>query len=158
MSIYCKLNLNLKFVNGIYYLGFIAGESCVIPAGAKRTDYRTHEEVYIPVTNTAQELTVGQELIAIKSLDEVILLYIVFHITKLIFMFVFKVGQKAFHGIINLNRIQTIVFDAAYNTNENLLVCAPTGAGKTNVALLTIIHQIKQHIRNNVIHKYEFKV
>jgi len=58
----------------------------------------------------------------------------------------------------NLNRIQSIVFDAAYNTNENLLVCAPTGAGKTNVALLTIIHQIKLHIRNNEIHKNEFKV
>lgn len=82
----------------------------------------------------------------------------VFDITKLTFMFEFKVGQKAFHGITNLNRIQTIVFDVAYNTNENLLVCAPTGAGKTNVALLTIIHQIKQHIRNNEIHKHEFKV
>jgi len=69
-----------------------------------------------------------------------------------------KVGQKAFHGITNLNRIQSVVFDAAYNTNENLLVCAPTGAGKTNVALLTIIHQIKQHIRNNEINKNEFKV
>lgn len=69
-----------------------------------------------------------------------------------------KVGQKAFHGITNLNRIQSVVFDAAYNTNENLLVCAPTGAGKTNVALLTIVHQIKQHIRNNEIHKDEFKV
>jgi len=76
----------------------------------------------------------------------------------LILIYVLKVGQKAFHGMTNLNRIQSVVFDAAYNTNENLLVCAPTGAGKTNVALLTIIHQIKQHIRNNEIHKNEFKV
>lgn len=53
-------------------LGFIAGESCVIPAGAKRTDFRTHEEVFIPVTKLTQELTVGKELIAIKTLDEVI--------------------------------------------------------------------------------------
>lgn len=37
-------------------------------------------------------------------------------------------------------------------------MCAPTGAGKTNVALLTIVHQLKQHIRNNEIHKDEFKV
>lgn len=55
-----------------FYLGFISGESCVIPAGAKRTDYRTHEEVYIPVTRIAQELTIGKELIAINTLDEVI--------------------------------------------------------------------------------------
>lgn len=69
-----------------------------------------------------------------------------------------KIGQKSFHGITSLNRIQSVVFDAAYNTNENLLICAPTGAGKTNVALLTIVHQIKQHIRNNEINKNEFKV
>jgi len=105
-----------------------------------------------------QELAVGKELISIKTLDEVILLYSKYLILLLTFTFVLKVGQKAFHGITNLNRIQSVVFDAAYNTNENLLVCAPTGAGKTNVALLTIIHQIKQHIRNNEINKNEFKV
>jgi pre-mRNA-splicing helicase BRR2 len=27
-------------------------------------------------------------------------------------------------------------------TDENLLLCAPTGAGKTNVALLTILRQM----------------
>ena len=43
-----------------------------------------------------------------------------------------------------LNRIQSIVFDMAYNTNENLLVAAPTGAGKTNIALLTIIHEVQK--------------
>lgn len=87
-----------------------------------------------------------------------LLTFAIYDTVKLIFFLIPKVGQKAFHGITNLNRIQSVVFDAAYNTNENLLVCAPTGAGKTNVALLTIIHQIKQHIRNNEIHKNEFKV
>jgi len=57
------------------FLGFIAGESCVIPAGAKRTDYRTHEEVYIPVTKMSQELTIGKELIDVKTLDEVVYLH-----------------------------------------------------------------------------------
>lgn len=59
-------------------LGFIGGESCVIPAGAKRSDFRTHEEVYIPVIKISEELTVGKELIAIQTLDEVILLHNVF--------------------------------------------------------------------------------
>lgn len=27
-----------------------------------------------------------------------------------------------------LNRLQSIVFPVAYTTNENMLVCAPTGA------------------------------
>lgn len=156
-----KFNFNCTFlysIYGIYYLGFIGGESCVIPAGAKRTDHQTYEEVFIPVSKISKELTIGKELIATGTLDEVIFLFVYTIKYKVIFIFVFKVGQKAFHGITNLNRIQSVVFDAAYNTNENLLVCAPTGAGKTNVALLTIVHQIKQHIRNNEIHKNEFKV
>lgn len=32
--------------------------------------------------------------------------------------------------------------DAALNGDANLLLCAPTGAGKTNVALLTILREI----------------
>ena len=35
-----------------------------------------------------------------------------------------------------LNRLQSAVVGTALYSNENMLVCAPTGAGKTNVALL----------------------
>ena len=70
----------------------------------------------------------------------------------------FQVGQMGFQGMKQLNRIQSIVFDAAYNTNENLLICAPTGAGKTNVAMLTILREIKQNIEEGVIKKDKFKV
>ena len=57
-----------------------------------------------------------------------------------------------------LNRIQSIVFEKAYNTNENLLICAPTGAGKTNIAMLAVVHEIKQHLDNGVIQTDTFKV
>ena len=57
-----------------------------------------------------------------------------------------------------LNLIQSVVFDAAYRSNENLLICAPTGAGKTNIAMLTVVHELKQHISQGVIKKDEFKV
>ena len=63
-----------------------------------------------------------------------------------------------FQGVKRLNRIQSIVFDAAYNTNENLLISAPTGAGKTNIAMLTILREIKQNIEAGVIKKDKFKV
>jgi activating signal cointegrator complex subunit 3 len=40
-----------------------------------------------------------------------------------------------------------------------MLICAPTGAGKTNIAMLTILHQIKQYITNGVLErKDQFKV
>ena len=47
-------------------------------------------------------------------------------------------------GVKCLNRIQSIVFPTAYGTNENMLVCAPTGAGKTNVAMMAVLRAIEQ--------------
>jgi activating signal cointegrator complex subunit 3 len=70
----------------------------------------------------------------------------------------FQIGQIAFKGTKALNRIQSVVFETAYKTNENLLICAPTGAGKTNIAMLTILHELKQHLSQGVIKKDEFKV
>ncbi|KAI2655716.1 Activating signal cointegrator 1 complex subunit 3 [Labeo rohita] len=70
-----------------------------------------------------------------------------------------RIGQLVFKGMKRLNRIQSIVFETAYNTNENLLICAPTGAGKTNIAMLTILHEIRQHLQpGGVIRKDQFKI
>lgn len=69
-----------------------------------------------------------------------------------------QIGQVAFRNTKSLNRIQSVVFEAAYTSNENLLICAPTGAGKTNIAMLTIVHELKQHLSQGVIKKDEFKV
>ncbi|KAI0557298.1 activating signal cointegrator 1 complex subunit 3 helc1 [Gracilaria domingensis] len=49
---------------------------------------------------------------------------------------------ECMRGVTTLNRLQTTVFPSAFHSEENLLVCAPTGAGKTNVALLTIFREI----------------
>lgn len=68
-----------------------------------------------------------------------------------------QIGQSAFKGMKNLNQIQSVVYKTAYKMNENLLICAPTGAGKTNIAMLTILHELKQHIQQGVIKKDEFK-
>lgn len=45
----------------------------------------------------------------------------------------------------SLNRIQSKIFPLAFNSDENLLICAPTGAGKTNVAMLTILRAIHNY-------------
>mmetsp|Transcript_14889 Transcript_14889/g.36486 ORF Transcript_14889/g.36486 Transcript_14889/m.36486 type:complete len:2187 (-) Transcript_14889:153-6713(-) len=45
---------------------------------------------------------------------------------------------RAFAGTSSLNPMQSTVFDTAFHRRENMLVCAPTGAGKTNVAMLTV--------------------
>lgn len=51
--------------------------------------------------------------------------------------------RSAFEGTKSLNPMQSVVFHAAYTTRENLLICAPTGAGKTNVAMLTVVSHLR---------------
>ncbi|XP_020612728.1 U5 small nuclear ribonucleoprotein 200 kDa helicase-like, partial [Orbicella faveolata] len=69
-----------------------------------------------------------------------------------------KYAQPAFEGYETLNRIQSRLSNTALNTDENLLLCAPTGAGKTNVALLTILREVGKHINlDGTINLEEFK-
>lgn len=62
-------------------------------------------------------------------------------------------AQLAFipFGIKQLNRMQSKCFEKAFNNNTNLLVCAPTGAGKTNVAIMTALREIGSNMKNGVL-------
>ncbi|XP_055607496.1 activating signal cointegrator 1 complex subunit 3 [Uranotaenia lowii] len=119
------------------HVGFIAGGKLLLPDNVERKDSKMYEEVKIPATEPPP-LSIGNNRIQISSLDEI--------------------GQVAFKGCKELNRIQSIVYPAAYHSNENLLVCAPTGAGKTNVAMLTIVNTIRQFVDQGVIHRDQFKI
>ncbi|XP_076242802.1 activating signal cointegrator 1 complex subunit obelus isoform X1 [Calliopsis andreniformis] len=117
--------------------GYISGQKIMLPENVVRNDTTLCEEVYIPIPES-QPNDVEYNPIKISSLDEI--------------------GKMAFNGVESLNRIQSIVFNTAYRTNENLLICAPTGAGKTNVAMLTVVHQLKQHIIDGQLMKNQFKI
>ncbi|XP_065878645.1 DExH-box ATP-dependent RNA helicase DExH14 isoform X2 [Euphorbia lathyris] len=108
-----------------------------LPQGTLRKHYKGYEEVIIPPTPTAQ-MKPGEKLIEIAELDDF--------------------AQVAFHGYKSLNRIQSRIFQTVYYTNENILVCAPTGAGKTNIAMISILHEIGQHFKDGYLHKDEFKI
>ncbi len=54
-------------------------------------------------------------------------------------------SQKAFN-FKSFNEIQSNVFEKAFKSDENLLICAPTGAGKTNIALLTILREVTKNL------------
>jgi len=58
------------------------------------------------------------------------------------------------------NQIQSKVLQTALFTDENLLICAPTSSGKTNIALLTILHLISKYRNenNNIINLNKFKI
>ena len=53
-------------------------------------------------------------------------------------------------GMNKLNRIQSKMCDVALRSSENILLCAPTGAGKTNVACLTMLNILGQHRKDDV--------
>ncbi|XP_050224918.1 DExH-box ATP-dependent RNA helicase DExH14 isoform X1 [Mercurialis annua] len=108
-----------------------------LPQGTTKKYCDGYEEVIIPPTPTAQ-MKPGEKLIEIKELDDF--------------------AQAAFQGYKSLNRIQSQIFQTVYYTNENILVCAPTGAGKTNIAMISVLHEIGQHFKDGYLHKDEFKI
>ncbi|XP_076827950.1 activating signal cointegrator 1 complex subunit 3 isoform X2 [Brachyhypopomus gauderio] len=117
---------------------FIGGSKMLLPEGIQRENNKLFEQVDIP-PNEPMPIGFQEKPVYISELDEI--------------------GQLVFKGMKRLNRIQSIVFETAYNTNENLLICAPTGAGKTNIAMLTVLHEIRQHLQpGGVIRKDQFKI
>lgn len=54
-------------------------------------------------------------------------------------------AQAGFGTSKQLNRIQTKCFPAAFEDDGNMLICAPTGSGKTNVAMLAMLREIGKH-------------
>ena len=65
--------------------------------------------------------------------------------------------HPAFHGVTHLNTIQTKVFETAFHSSQNLLICAPTGAGKTMVALLVMLRQMQEQIVKGKLDR-DFKI
>ncbi|KAM9488100.1 activating signal cointegrator 1 complex subunit 3 [Clarias gariepinus] len=117
---------------------FIGGSKMLLPENIQRENNKMFEQVEIP-PNEPMPIGFQEKPVYITELDEI--------------------GQLVFKGMKRLNRIQSIVFETAYNTNENMLVCAPTGAGKTNIAMLTVLHEIRQHLQpGGVIRKDQFKI
>ena len=69
-------------------------------------------------------------------------------------------SHPAFAKTESLNRVQSSVYPIAFGTDDNILLCAPTGAGKTNVAMLTILKQMSlfRNPSDNTIDLNSFKV
>lgn len=65
--------------------------------------------------------------------------------------------HPAFLSITHLNTIQTNIFSTAFHTSQNMLVCAPTGAGKTVCALLVMLRCIGDHFQNGMLDR-NFKI
>jgi pre-mRNA-splicing helicase BRR2 len=114
----------LQFNQGSH---FMANKRCELPEKSWRAQKKGYEEVHVPAIKPI--IPPGEKLVDIEELP--------------------SWAQPAFNGIRALNRIQSKMVQAALYGSDNILLCAPTGAGKTNVALLCMLNQIGQHLRDD---------
>lgn len=125
--------------NGMEFrLGEGKGRQGTLPKGTVRKVYKGYEEVTVPATKS-REFAPGEVLVKISELP--------------------YWARLAFDGYETLNRIQSKIYPSAFFSNENLLVCAPTGAGKTNIAMTCILREIGQNMdEQDEIDLSDFKV
>eukprot|EP00730_Choanoeca_flexa_P002247 TRINITY_DN10972_c0_g1_i1.p1 TRINITY_DN10972_c0_g1~~TRINITY_DN10972_c0_g1_i1.p1 ORF type:complete len:1796 (+),score=582.18 TRINITY_DN10972_c0_g1_i1:116-5389(+) len=103
----------------------MTNKKCVLPEGSERKVHKGYEEVLVPRTKP-KPMGANEKLVPRSAIPEW--------------------AQTAFPDYVkNLNRMQSKLYPCAFGSDENLLLCAPTGAGKTNVALLTVLHEIGKH-------------
>lgn len=113
------LNLEeLSFTQGGH---FMSNKKTHLPPGSLRRQKKGYEEIAVPALK-APAFDKDERLVQISELP--------------------AWAQKGFTGMKALNRIQSRLFKAAFESPDNLLLCAPTGAGKTNVAMMCILREV----------------
>lgn len=100
----------------------------VPPKGTVKTTMNGYEEIRVPAPEQPPPPDKDEPEISVTDLPEW--------------------AQPAFPNIERLNRIQSKIYPSAFESDDNMLICAPTGAGKTNCAALTMLRAIGQHIDN----------
>ncbi|PPQ88313.1 hypothetical protein CVT25_012373 [Psilocybe cyanescens] len=100
----------------------MSNKKCKLPDGSFKRAKKGYEEIHVPAPK--QKPVTEGELVAISSLP--------------------AWAREAF-TVPKLNRVQSKLFPVAFGTDEPILLCAPTGAGKTNVAMLTVLNELSKH-------------
>lgn len=116
---------SLAFRDGAHTM---TNKKCNLPDKSWRAMKKGYEEVHVPAVRSI--ISKDEKLVPIKDLP--------------------GWAHDAFKGMEKLNRIQSKMCEVALRSSENILLCAPTGAGKTNVAMLTMLNILGQFRKQGV--------
>ncbi|KAH9911636.1 Sec63 Brl domain-containing protein [Fomitopsis serialis] len=101
----------------------MSNKKCKLPEGSFKRSKKGYEEIHDPAPK--QKPLAPDELVPVTALPEW--------------------AQQEFSDMKNLNRVQSKLYPVTFGTDEPLLLCAPTGAGKTSVAMLTVLNELGKH-------------
>ncbi|KAF7968038.1 hypothetical protein HWV62_32144 [Athelia sp. TMB] len=99
----------------------MSNKKCKLPDGSFKRARKGYEEIHVSAPK--QKPVTQGEIVPVSDLP--------------------AWAREAF-TVPTLNRIQSKLFPVAFGTDEPILLCAPTGAGKTNVAMLTILNEMSK--------------
>ncbi|KAA0166650.1 hypothetical protein FNF27_07480 [Cafeteria roenbergensis] len=123
---------------GDSFVGAVDRMKASLPPGSTYESFKDHIKIHIPAPVSALRDVDEADLVRVDELEDW--------------------AQVAFAGTERLNPLQSAVFETAYHSSENVLVCAPTGAGKTNVAMLAVCRELSQHFVDGVLQRDDFKI
>jgi len=112
---------NLVFDQGNHLM---TNPSVKLPQGSTKRTFKGYDEIHVPAPKRRKED------VDVKNLPTTVLP---------------EWARIGFGSSQELNRIQTRCFPAAFEGDGNMLICAPTGSGKTNVAMLAMLREIGKY-------------
>jgi pre-mRNA-splicing helicase BRR2 len=100
-----------------------------LPKDSWKRDHKGYQEIYVPAPKAADEKQASITKIRISDMP--------------------SWAQPAFKGYDSLNLVQSKLYNTLMFSAENALLCAPTGAGKTNCAVLAMLREIGLYLQKN---------
>ncbi|MCJ1252671.1 DEIH-box ATPase [Lignoscripta atroalba] len=112
---------NLVFDQGNHLM---TNPNVKLPQGSIKRTFKGYEEIHVPAPKPRKDASERSNMPASELPDW---------------------ARPGFGSSKNLNRIQTKCYPTAFEGDGNMLICAPTGSGKTNVAMLAMLREIGKH-------------
>ncbi|MCJ1397036.1 DEIH-box ATPase [Xylographa trunciseda] len=112
---------NLVFDQGNHLM---TNPNVKLPQGSTKRTFKGYEEIHVPAPKRHKDADDHPDMPASELPDW---------------------ARPGFGSSTKLNRIQTKCYPSAFQDDGNMLICAPTGSGKTNVAMLAMLREIGKH-------------